>query len=720
MTSTHSPHARRIGILVAVCAAVAASVPTLGGTAHAAARFAPATVVVTKNMHFKITNIGPNSDTDCDVVGDLYTPSAASAAHPAPAILTTNGFGGSKDDQAAMAMTEAERGYVVLSYSGLGFGAMPTASPPEDGSTCQIEIDDPDWDGQAGKQLISFLGGEPGIGYTTYSETTKAYSGPVTDHDVLLDTHDHNPADAGKPDPYDPRVGMIGGSEGGEVQFAVADVDPRLDMIIPEITWNDLAFSLGPNNTSLPPHSDSYTTPGVLKLDWPVLFSAIGEEDGVDKDVTQPATLAGTGVCPNFDPQVCTALATSAGLGYPPSDASASDPVGSLSPSLDAVGFLRHRSVESYMANIRIPVLLAQGQADTLFELSEAATTFHALQAQGTPVKMIWQSWGHSDSTPVAGEDVLGDAGSPEGGMFQAWFDHYLKGENTDLGPTFSYYRDWDYHPGAATGAAAEPAARAAYASSPTYPVAPGVTYALSGTDALTSGTPVAGSSSFVAPPVVGASYTETSAIDQSTPVTDAPGTYASYTLPAFTTPVNVVGIPTATLHLTAPAATSAAGPGDELVLFLRLEDITPAGTVVLPHRLIAAFRTADLSKPVTVQLPGIVHQIPAGDQLRLVVAGSDLAFHGNNVPQPVTVATGPGAAASTLTVPILGATTAAPPATAPVAVAVATHAVPARGATRSDASGSLAFTGGNAWTPLAALVAVGGALVLRRVARRR
>jgi hypothetical protein len=342
---------------------------------------------------------------------------------------------------------------VVLSYSGLGFGAMPTASPPEDGSTCQIEIDDPDWDGQAGKQLISFLGGEPGIGYTTYSETTKAYSGPVTDHDVLLDTHDHNPADAGKPDPYDPRVGMIGGSEGGEVQFAVADVDPRLDMIIPEITWNDLAFSLGPNNTSLPPHSDSYTTPGVLKLDWPVLFSAIGEEDGVDKDVTQPATLAGTGVCPNFDPQVCTALATSAGLGYPPSDASASDPVGSLSPSLDAVGFLRHRSVESYMANIRIPVLLAQGQADTLFELSEAATTFHALQAQGTPVKMIWQSWGHSDSTPVAGEDVLGDAGSPEGGMFQAWFDHYLKGENTDLGPTFSYYRDWDYHPGAATGA---------------------------------------------------------------------------------------------------------------------------------------------------------------------------------------------------------------------------------------------------------------------------
>ncbi len=60
---------------------------------------------------------------------------------PAPAILTTNGFGGSKDDQKKTAEFYASQGYVVLSYSGLGFG----------GSGCKITLDDRDYDGKAGK-----------------------------------------------------------------------------------------------------------------------------------------------------------------------------------------------------------------------------------------------------------------------------------------------------------------------------------------------------------------------------------------------------------------------------------------------------------------------------------------------------------------------------------------------------------------------------------------
>lgn len=63
--------------------------------------------------------------------------------------------------------------------------------------------------------------------------------------------------------------------------------------------------------------------------------------------------------------------------------------------------------VESYLHQIRIPTLLAQGEDDTLFQLHEAVATYEGLRQQGTPVKMIWQSWGHSQSTPVPGE--LGD-----------------------------------------------------------------------------------------------------------------------------------------------------------------------------------------------------------------------------------------------------------------------------------------------------------------------
>jgi hypothetical protein len=45
-------------------------------------------------LHFD-TVVGPSHDKHCDVVGDLYRPVSATRRHPAPAILTTNGFGGS-------------------------------------------------------------------------------------------------------------------------------------------------------------------------------------------------------------------------------------------------------------------------------------------------------------------------------------------------------------------------------------------------------------------------------------------------------------------------------------------------------------------------------------------------------------------------------------------------------------------------------------------------
>ena len=66
-----------------------------------------------------------------------------------PAILTTNGFGGSKADQAGIGRAFAQRGYAVLSYTGLGF--------PDSG--CKISLDDPGVDGTAAKSLVTFLGG---------------------------------------------------------------------------------------------------------------------------------------------------------------------------------------------------------------------------------------------------------------------------------------------------------------------------------------------------------------------------------------------------------------------------------------------------------------------------------------------------------------------------------------------------------------------------------
>ena len=174
----------------------------------------------------------------------------------------------------------AAHGYAVLSYSGLGFG----------GSGCKITLDDPDWDGKAARQLVDYLAGLR----------------PDTDGQRL----DMIRLDG----PGDPRVGMIGGSYGGQAQFALAGLDHRVDALIPLITWNDLAYSLAPNNGG--------TNPGVHKKEWTSLFFAEGIADGVAGAQYDPGRLIG---CPNFTDAACAAKAELDLLGYPTADTTALD-----------------------------------------------------------------------------------------------------------------------------------------------------------------------------------------------------------------------------------------------------------------------------------------------------------------------------------------------------------------------------------------------------------
>jgi ABC-2 type transport system ATP-binding protein len=564
-----------------------------------------------KTLHFIVT-VGPAGQTQqCNVVGDLYKPDDASAAHPDPAVLTTNGFGGSKDGQAAMAKELASRGYVVLSYSGLGFG----------GSGCPIELDDPDWDGKAASQLITFLGG----GSAATDGTKVDY---VTHDAVAHDGHHHA---------FDPRLGMIGGSYGGEVQFAAANDDPRLDTIVPIITWNDLTYSLAPNNANLPTTvpSDSVTAgvPGSAKYIWLNAFFGEGSaQDGLQQLQNDPkADLTG---CPNFNPQVCSAAIQTDGTGAAPDS---------------AIALLRHASVESYMANIRIPTLLAQGQNDTLFQLHEATATYEALRKQGTPVKMIWQSWGHSHSAPAPGELGDGSGGysfvdsaghaTYEGQTVQQWFDHYLKDSPAVPSLDFSFFRPWVSYTGNADQA---------YGRAPSYPVGRVQTYDLSGTSALVKPptTVQAGQSTFA---TTGAgsptSYSEISAVEQNAepggPPYDTPGSFAEYKTAPLTQNTDVIGLPTVSVHVSAPAhGVNPIGPTGDLVLFFKLYDLSPSGSITLPDKLIAPVRIPSGGATIRVDLPGIVHRFPAGDRIALVVAGGDQAYRGSNVAGPVMIST--------------------------------------------------------------------------------
>src|SRR5436305_3460666 len=228
----------------------------------------------TSDQTSRATGLGPNGDQYCDVLYDLYVPNSASPSSPVPAIVTTNGFGGSKNDQASEADLFARNGYLVRSYSGLGFG----------GSSCAIEIDSPEWDGRAASHMVDLIAAR---------------------NDVIKDG------------PNDPRVGTWGGSYGGGFQFALASVDSRIDAMIPLITWNDLSYSLGPNNdarnvisTSSPPGASMYER------------SELSYVDGNAQPVLNPGTSGWTSgqppdpACPGFDSEVCVINTESLAAGY--------------------------------------------------------------------------------------------------------------------------------------------------------------------------------------------------------------------------------------------------------------------------------------------------------------------------------------------------------------------------------------------------------------------
>jgi putative CocE/NonD family hydrolase len=570
-----------------LCTLIACALAAAAPAAHAAE---PAK----RALEFEVT-VGPNDDTRCTITANLFTPVGASKADPVPAIMGTNGFGGSKSDYDTLGLSYAKRGYAFLAYSGLGFG----------NSGCKITLDDPDWDGKAGSQLLSFLGG-----------TKAALDGTKIDHIV-------------KDGPGDPRVGMIGGSYGGQIQFAIAGIDKRLDAIVPQITWNDLSYSLVPNNTDFE-RGVTYRTPGTNKVDWPVLFTALGLGQGFQQAV-QNQDPSHLGACPNFADQVCPGLVTSAATGY------ADDATLQL---------LRHASVSTYMSKIRIPTLISQGQSDTLFNLQEAVATYQALRKQGTPVKMLWRSSGHSGGG-IGGESSSTNLESAyESRMALEWFDYYLRGIGDPPSLDFAFLRDWVKYQGDAAPAVG---------TTPSYPAGRDRTAYLSGGGELVferSGVE-AGSASFTAVP--NASGSGGGAIADA-PDADAPGTFASFTTAPLTEDFDLVGVPKLRVKLDAPtfAASQGSGPLGKLILFAKLLDVRPDGTRVLPRKQLSAVRVADVTKPVEIELPGIAYRFAKGHTMRLILGTSNTTNRGNTFSGPVTVVSDP-AAPNTLTLPRLG-----------------------------------------------------------------
>ncbi len=668
-------------------AAVAAATLAAAGLAVVAPPAQAAPAFTTVPLLFTV-EVGPtDARRTCEILGDLRIPAGVDASHPAPgAVLATNGFGGDKDGtgangNGAYGARFAEQGYVTLSYSGLGFG----------GSTCSIYVDDPLYDGLAGSQLVGFLGGAKGVA----TADGKAYDIAGL---VRLDAKGSD----GRPHANDPRVAMIGGSYGGQIQFAVASVDPRLDALAPIYTWNDLGYSLSPNNGGGAGTQVRSETPGVWKEGWQALFFGLGVAGPVAYPGNEP------GQCGGYVPWICQAVAEQATLGY---------------PSATTLEHVKGVSVGYYAEKIKIPVLFSQGQQDSLFNINEAVATYEQLRRQGNTVRMVWQSWGHTAGTPVAGELDPGTlepgsgslAETVQGRVFTDWMAHWLKDAPTDLGPAVRYFRDYAYTaPADPTDVAASlAAATKAYASAPAYPVGRPTSLRLSGGDSLvTAGEAVkAGSTSFATAGGTAPTSTGEQVLSGTPPTAmDAPGTFAAWTSAPQPRPLDIAGIPELSVRFSAPqiSAAQSTSPLGKLNLFAKLVDVAPDGSSSVVRNLVAAVRVPDVDAPVRITLPGVVHRFDTGHRVELRLSAADATYKGMGLAGPVTVADDP-AQPNTLSLPVVSAQAAA----APVAVA-APAAAPAAG-TPPTSAGRLPATGGGTLPAVVAAVLVGSAALVRR-----
>jgi ABC-2 type transport system ATP-binding protein len=257
-----------------------------------------------------------------------------------PTVLMGPGWGSSGDTdtseagiQAALSISQLwQGGFNVLTWDPRGFGH----------SGGEAEVDSPNDEGRDVSAMLNWVAQQAG---------------------VQLDR------------PGVPRVGMVGESYGGGVQFAAAERDCRIDAIAPTIAWHSLGTSLDKNQTP--------------KTGWGNILASVSSTAKLDPEIT------------SADSQMNT--------------------TGTIDAA--AVSFFESRGPAQYLSQVRVPTLILQGTVDDLFTLDEGIQNYQALHRQGTTVSMAWFCGGHGV--------CLTDPGSAleVGPLSLAWMQHYVAGD---------------------------------------------------------------------------------------------------------------------------------------------------------------------------------------------------------------------------------------------------------------------------------------------------
>ena len=89
------------------------------------------------------------------------------------------------------------------------------------------------------------------------------------------------------------------------------------------------------------------------------------------------------------------------------------------------------------LPKVKIPTLITQGTADTLFTLKEAIRNYASLRSRGVPTKMLWFCGGHGVCLTGSGEALHVER------AVLNWLARYLKRDTTvQTGPRFEWLAD--------------------------------------------------------------------------------------------------------------------------------------------------------------------------------------------------------------------------------------------------------------------------------------
>lgn len=378
----------------------------------------------------------------------------------------------------------------------------------------------------------------------------------------------------------DPRVGIMGASYGGANALLSASADSRIDAVIADITWNDLGQNLFPQSVA------SSSQSGPFKKVWAgTFFSAVS---------LQSAYL---GECGSFTQAWCDAYRSAVING---------------APSADERALLASVSPQSFLSTLRAPTLLSQGQADSLFPLTESYKTAEGIKKANPalPLSMIWHAGGHDGGT---------DQSAYLRTQYLNWFKKHLSQADLDF-PTFQFTKtngsislqDSTVIP--KVFSSDQLPTQAIQKQLPLLTPTVAATYPIGGIPSAISSLPGIGSAGALASRVVStfAGFSPAFLPGQSGLLESAP----------LSEPISLVGPSTIKVRITSTTG--------DATLFFSLVTKSPSGAITQPNGIVAPVRLKNMPQggvDVIVNLPAVIMDASVGDVIAVGVSTTDQGY---------------------------------------------------------------------------------------------